>query len=68
MAPPSYSDLGKAARDLFSKGYSKFVSLFPLPPPPPLFLHRSLKKYIIEIAVYLKNVDAFHYDQSQINL
>ena len=25
MAPPSYSDLGKAARDLFSKGYSKYL-------------------------------------------
>ena len=28
MAPPCYSDLGKAARDLFSKGYSKFFSHF----------------------------------------
>ena len=26
MAPPSYSDLGKAARDVFSKGYSKCSS------------------------------------------
>ena len=24
MAPPTYSDLGKAAKDLFSKGYSMF--------------------------------------------
>lgn len=23
MAPPVYADLGKSARDLFSKGYSK---------------------------------------------
>ena len=23
MAPPTYADLGKSAKDLFSKGYSK---------------------------------------------
>ena len=27
MAPPNYSDLGKAARDLFSKGFSKFCQV-----------------------------------------
>lgn len=25
--PPSYSDLGKAAKDIFSKGYGKFSGL-----------------------------------------
>ena len=24
MAPPQYGDLGKTAKDLFNKGYSKF--------------------------------------------
>ena len=24
MAPPTYGDLGKAARDLFSKGFSEY--------------------------------------------
>lgn len=28
--PPSYSDLGKTARDLFDKGYSKFFSAYDL--------------------------------------
>lgn len=25
MAPPQYADLGKAAKDLFNKGYSTFI-------------------------------------------
>jgi len=25
MAPPTYADLGKSARDLFSKGYSEYI-------------------------------------------
>jgi len=27
MAPPSYGDLGKAARDLFSKGFSEYTCI-----------------------------------------
>lgn len=27
MAPPQYADLGKAAKDLFNKGYSKYTHL-----------------------------------------
>ena len=28
MVPPVYADLGKGARDLFSKGYSKYDFFF----------------------------------------
>lgn len=30
MAPPQYSDLGKTAKDLFNKGYSKKTNFFRL--------------------------------------